>query len=291
MGLSLKRKIVNRLTKWLMAETISPRHIPLCDYDKLRHEIRPCDVLLIEGRSRVSDVIKLVTQSPWSHIALYIGRLHDIEDVSLREKVAKHFKGPPDTQLIIESQLDTGTIISPLSDYKKYHIRICRPNTISAKDSNDVIAFCLSKLGEEYDVRHILDLMRFLLPWSILPRRWRSSLFRKRPGQVTRRICSSLIAEAFRSVHFPILPLVKRDAHNQLKFIPRNPRLFTPNDFDYSPYFDIIKYPFLGPAEYAVYRNLPWDKNGFHSDELGEELLQKLKVKKHELENNKKKVN
>ncbi|MEW8045856.1 MAG: hypothetical protein AB2805_05155, partial [Candidatus Thiodiazotropha sp.] len=41
-------------------------------------------------------------------------------------------------------------------------------------------------------------------------------------------------------------------------FFKRNPRLFTPKDFDYSPYFDIIKYPFLGLDDLGVYRRLPW---------------------------------
>ena len=37
-----------------------------------------------------------------------------------------------------------------------------------------------------------------------------------------------------------------------------NPNLCTPSDFDYSPYFDIIKYPFLDFHHHAEQRLLPW---------------------------------
>ena len=42
----------------------------------------------------------------------------------------------------------------------------------------------------------------------------------------------------------------------------RNEMLTTPSDFDFSPYFEIIKYPILGINDLAVYRRLPWDQNG-----------------------------
>ena len=107
--------------------------------------------------------------------------------------------------------------------------------------------------------RVIFDLARFLFPWFILPRRWRSSLFSKNPGESTQTVCSTMIAEAFGSIEFPILPLVKRTEGNRVKLYRRNPKLCTPSDFDYSPYFDIIKYPFLDFQNYAEQRLEPWD--------------------------------
>ena len=88
----LTKKIASKAIAWL---TYERPHIgyPLSDFERIRYEIRPCDVLLVEGRSRVSDVIKMVTQSPWSHAALYIGRLHDIETPALREYVEKYYQG------------------------------------------------------------------------------------------------------------------------------------------------------------------------------------------------------
>ena len=39
----------------------------------LRAYIKPGDILLIEGRNHISGIIKYLTQSTWSHAALYVG--------------------------------------------------------------------------------------------------------------------------------------------------------------------------------------------------------------------------
>jgi hypothetical protein len=67
-----------------------------------------------------------------------------------------------------------------------------------------------------------------------------------------------MIAEAFGSIQFPILPLVKRIENDRVQLFRRNPKLCVPRDFDYSPYFDIIKYPFLDFEHEADQRLLPW---------------------------------
>ena len=109
----------------------------------------------------------------------------------------------------------------------------------------------------------------FFFPWGILPRRWRSSLFLHNAGEPTRNVCSSLLVEAFSSVDYPVLPFIDRSEDGALRFFKRNPRLFTPKDFDYSPYFDIIKYPFLGLDDLGIYRKLPWgDENVIFNDDV-----------------------
>jgi hypothetical protein len=255
------------IINWLKHER--PLHqTPLSNFEKVRHEVRLCDIVLLEGRSRVSEVIKLITQSTWSHAALYIGRLHDIEDPLLRETLLQYYAGTPDTQLIIESELGEGTIVRPLTTYEKEHLRICRPRGLGYEDSQKIIRYCIGRLGSSYDVRQIFDLARFFFPWFIMPRRWRSSLFSTRPGKSTQTVCSTMIAEAFGSVQFPILPLVKRGEGNKVKLYMRNPKLCTPSDFDYSPYFDIIKYPFLDFYHYAEKHLQPWDGvTGLSTDE------------------------
>jgi hypothetical protein len=264
----LSERLVNTLTKWLMKE--NPTHeMPLSDFERLRYEIRPCDVLLVEGQSRVSDVIRVITQSPWTHSMLYIGRLHDIENPLLRQRVREAYNGDEGEQLVVEGLLGKGTIVTPLSRYQNIHIRICRPKGIARQDAQKVIGYAIGRIGVEYDVRQFLDLGRLLIPWSILPRRWRSSLFQHKAGEATRQICSSLLAEAFGSVRFPILPVLHRDQNNRLELVPRNPRLFTPSDFDYSPFFEIIKYPFFSLSEDGMYRHLPWAVDEVSNDEGG----------------------
>jgi hypothetical protein len=259
--MGLRKKINTAVTDWLTIDR-PVDEFPICDFERIRYELRPCDVLLTEGRSRVSDVIKYVTQSAWSHSALYLGRIHDIEDPLIRSMALEHFNGSPDTQLLIEGVLGKGTVITPLNFYRDDHIRICRPRGLSPVDSQRVIEFAINKLGHDYDVRQILDLARLMLPWSIIPRKWRSSLFYDSTSQTNRTVCSTMIAEAFNSVHFPILPHVKRNNETGIEMFRRNPRLYTPSDFDYSPYFEIIKYPFVGIDDQPGYRKLPWNKEG-----------------------------
>ena len=67
-----------------------------------------------------------------------------------------------------------------------------------------------------------------------------------------------MIAEAFAQVSFPILPLVRKDESGQSYFYRRNPKLCTPSDFDYSPYFDIVKYPYFDPGTDGQYSLIKW---------------------------------
>ncbi len=261
----MMRQIVNniwdKVVEWLTAEK-GTSHIPLSDFDRLRYEIRPGDVILVEGRSRVSEIIKTITLSNWTHTAIYVGRLHNIDDPVLRDYILRFYQGQPDDQMIIESLLGQGTLVDNIGKYREAHLRICRPTNLTRKDAQTVIAYAINQLGLHYDVRQVFDLARFFFPYSILPKRWRSSLFEHNAGAPTHTVCSTLLAEAFSSVHFPILPVLHRDQDGNLKMYKRNTKLITPKDFDYSPYFDIIKYPILDFDELAIYRKMPWDKDG-----------------------------
>ena len=254
------------LINWLNSER-SARKYPLSDYERICYELKPCDVVLIEGRTRVSDVIGWITQSPWTHAALYIGRIHDIEDKELSEIISNHYDGDAADRLVIESILGRGTLVQSLQAYESEHMRICRPSRLALKDSKQVRRYAISRLGVDYDIRQIFDLARFLFPWFILPRRWRFSLFESNTGTSARTVCSTMIAEAFAYVQFPILPLVKQSEEDNVQLFRRNPRLCTPSDFDYSPYFEIIKYPFVDFRHDQDYHMLPWNGSTELSDE------------------------
>src|SRR5688572_6532754 len=105
------------LYNWLMYEPPATEILPF-DFNRLKYEIRPGDVLLVEGRSRVSRVINRITQSPWTHAALYIGRIIDFEDEEMQTIVRKHIDVKSTTRLIVEDMLDQGTVIAPLSSYR-----------------------------------------------------------------------------------------------------------------------------------------------------------------------------
>lgn len=259
MARGLKAWIAARITRWLTHES-SAEQTPLCDFERLSYEIRPADVLLVEGRARVSNVIKNITQSPWTHSALYIGRLSDIDDPDVREHVSYLHDGDPNDQLVIEALLGEGTVVHPLHRYRHDHLRICRPTGLSRSDAQAVIRYAVRHLGCDYDIRQLLDLARFLFPYGVLPRQWRSSLFEHNAGIPTRTVCSSMLAAAFNDVHFPVLPVMQKREDGALRLYKRNARLYTPRDFDYSPYFEIIKYPCPGLKDRALYRDLPWEE-------------------------------
>jgi hypothetical protein len=232
--------------------------------------LRPGDVLLVEGHSNVSEIIKSITQSIWTHSFLYIGRLHDIDDPALRDHIQKYRHCSPDEQLIIEALLGKGIIVSSIDDYEDEHLRICRPRGITRTDSQSVIEFAISHLGSDYNVRQIMDLARFMFPYWFLPKRWRSTLFEHNAGKPTETVCSTMLAEAFAKVRFPIIPMICQDKEGKLSLVRGNSRLITPRDFDHSPYFDVIKYPLLDFDELGIYRKLPWDQTSVHCKTIGD---------------------
>ena len=257
------------IVNWITYQGNNPK-VPLSDFEKLRYELRPGDVLLVEGRSNVSDIIRSITQSVWTHSSLYIGRLHDIDDLNVRKRIQKFCDCEPDEQLIIESLLGTGTTVECLSKYKGENLRICRPKGLTRNDAQRVVHYGVYQLGTDYNVRQLMDLARFLFPFWWIPKRWRSSLFEHNAGRPTKTVCSAMMAEAFASVQFPIRPVLHQDENGNLKMFRRNTKLITPSDFDYSPYFDVIKYPMLDLDDLAVYRRLPWDRSGVHCNDIGD---------------------
>lgn len=259
----------NGTIRWLNHER-EDIELPANDFKQLCYEIRPGDVILVEGRSRVSEVIKLITQSPWTHSALYIGHIYELKDHELRQQVGRYYDGHPDSPLIIEALLGEGTVVHTLYKYRHDHVRICRPTGIKPFDARRVIKFAINKLGSEYHVRQLLDLARFMFPYSFLPRRWRSTLFMHNAGNATQTVCSTMLSEAFQTIKFPILPVRRKMANGQISLYMRNPKLMTPKDFDYSPYFEIIKYPVFGFDKVASYKKMPWNEAGIICHEPGD---------------------
>jgi len=253
-------RIENFINNWLAKEEPSS-DIPISNFYALANEMKLADVILVEGRSRISQVIKLITLSQWSHSALYVGSLSELKDENLRQLLITQGVKNENKKYLVEGLLGEGMVLTPLYNYSKDNIRVCRPRSLTIDDANIVVKHSLELLGREYDFRQLLDLARFLLPYGILPRRWHSSLFSYNFGKTARTVCSTAIAEAFMKINFPILPIVTMNKDGGLHLKKRNPRIFLPKDFDSSPYFDIIKHPFIEfPHTVGAYRNLPWDK-------------------------------
>ncbi len=252
-----------RAIVWLLVEKRKGEVLSPINFEHLLAEVRMGDVLLVEGRTRVSHAVRNITKSVWTHSALVIGTLDKIRDPALRAVARSYLQDDElEAPLIVESELGCGTIISSILRYRDHHLRLCRPQGLSYADARRVSTYALLHLGAGYNVRQILDLARFLVPWwTVVPRRWHSSLFEHNYRDPTRLICSTMIANAFNRVRFPVVPLVVQD-EGQFRMLQRNPRLVTPRDFDHSPYFSIIKYPLLGEDDIGFYKKLPWSEQG-----------------------------
>jgi hypothetical protein len=186
--------------------------------------IKPCDVLLVEGSSRISTAIKYLTQSTWSHSAICVGSAAEFP--------------------LVEADVELGVSAVPFEKYVDANVRICRPVGLSIEDGKRLIDFVVARIGNTYDLKNVFDLARYLLPLPPVPVRWRRQLITFGSGEPTKAICSSLIAEAFEAVRYPILPDLESRAdgtHMRWVYKVRSHTAYTPRDFDLSPYFAVIK--------------------------------------------------
>lgn len=248
-------RIADRLGTYLARKLNAPvpgvRPFTHANVAALRRVLEPGDVLLVEGSSRISVAIKYLTQSTWSHSALYVG--------NALGRVTQD--GEP--LCLIEVNLGEGCIAVPLSKYELYNTRICRARNLTAQDRARLVDFMTGKLGTKYDLKNITDLLRYFLPTPPVPVRLRRRLLAFGSGDPTRAICSSLIAEAFGRIRYPILPIITRAFRADALARPqrreilhiRHHSLYVPRDFDLSPYFEVVK-PTLEAG--FDYRRLKW---------------------------------
>lgn len=224
------QKLGSHLARFLTRPHRSYERFSVLSQEQLTHSLVPGDLLLVEGNSRVSTAIKYLTQSTWSHVCLYAG-------------VGEDGKG-----YLVEADLVEGVIRSPLGKYMGYNLRICRPVNLTEQDRHAMIKYALDRVGYLYDTRNIIDLVRYLLPTPPVPSQFRRNLIAIGSGDPTRAICSTLIAQAFQSVKYPILPqqiqVCRGDVPGHCDDVLMESRHFshfTPRDFDLSPYFEIVK--------------------------------------------------
>jgi hypothetical protein len=221
------------LVRFLTTRKLEARPADARSLARLAAVLRPGDVLLVEGHMKISTAIKYLTQSTWSHAALYVG------DTGARSEAGEPL-------VLVEVDIEHGCIVSPLAKYGAFGTRICRPLGLDDDGCAAVIAYALGRLGTRYDLKNIVDLLRWLVPLPLVPSSWRRRMIALGSGDPTRAICSTLIAEAFEKVGYPVLPTIEyaeamgqRDISEILHI--RHHSLYTPRDFDISPYFAVVK--------------------------------------------------
>ena len=248
------------------------------DLEALRAVLRPGDVLLVEGSQRISEIIKYLTQSSWSHAALYVGDAVTKRGGALAREAREDF-GEESDFLLVEATVEKGVTPAPLSKYVDHNLRICRPVRLRPGDLNTVLDTVIAQIGDPYDVEHIIGLFRYFVPITLLGP-WRRSVGARSP-MTKDVICSSQIAMAFERVRYPVQPTVAQADHPRAKgrrvpgwsllgrrrtkrslletgvFTPADPRFITPRDFDLSPYFRVVK-PVADDRSDFDYKKIHW---------------------------------
>lgn len=228
----LGKRLASYLARELHVHSAAPATRP----ERLLEMLKPGDVLLVEGNSRVSSAIKYLTQSTWSHAALFVGG-HLVQS------------GGNPAHCFVEADTVEGVRSIGIDAFAMLHTRICRPVGLSDEDRGKVAAYAIARLGSQYDLRNVIDLARYLFPTPPVPLKFRRHLLSLGSGDPTRAICSTLVAQAFQSIHYPILPVTEFENADRPDcpacvdevLCVRHHSLFAPRDFDVSPYFQVVK--------------------------------------------------
>ena len=253
--MSVLRMLGRRLAQFLSRPREELAHLPTSSPDQVAAALRKGDVLLVEGTSRFSSAIKYLTQSTWSHAALYIG-----------DHLGPAQPGKP-ALVLCDVDVTQGVRLVPLDEFAGLHTRICRPVGLGEAEIEALVTFMVSRVGFSYDLKNVFDLARYLFRAPPVPDSMKRRMIALGSGEPTRAICSTLLAQAFGSIRYPILPEVElhdaatpgaQDAREEILHI-RHFSLYVPRDFDTSPFFQIIKPRIAGGFDF---RRLVWGREG-----------------------------
>jgi hypothetical protein len=202
----LRRFLFSLLTRPVKPASADPR--------SLAAFLRCADVLLTEGNTRAAALVKRLTGSTWSHVAMYVGPLEE----------------GPDPRCIVEADIAAGVRSIRLSELECMSVRVLRPVGLTDVDRGRLAEWVVGRIGVEYDLEHAYALAR-----SLLPAAPKAALAPVPNGiaEGARFICSTLLASAFAIVGSPIPPL---------RTVPgaTDPRYVIPSDFESASGFEVV---------------------------------------------------
>lgn len=164
-------------------------------------------------------LVRLLTGSTWSHVSIYVGPL----------------EGGPDPRCIVEARVATGVRAASISEFKGQRVRILRPTGLRDADRHRLVDWIVGRIGDKYDVAHAWALAGRLLRLPLVTR------LLPAPGSIargaTRFVCSTLLAQAFVLVGYPIAATRIAIADAQAS----EHRYVIPRDFEIASGFEVVR--------------------------------------------------
>ena len=209
-----RARLIHRLVLFLAQPVRQYTSVDAADLRVLAMVLRHGDVVLASGRTRAAALVRRFTGSCWAHAALYVGPLEE----------------GPDPRCIVEADIAEGVRAVPLTEFRGQRVLVLRPTGLAPEDRHRLAQWILTHIGDRYDLVHAWalakTLLRLPLPLRVPPV----------SESATRFICSSLLAQAFLLVGYPIAP-----AHARVRIASApDLRYVTPRDFASASGFEVI---------------------------------------------------
>lgn len=179
--------LIDALARYLAQPVKRPNPASTADPQSLSAVLVPGDVLLTDGSSRMAALVRRVTRSPWSHVAMYVGPLEE----------------GPDPRCIVEADIVAGVKAARLSELKGLRVRALRPRGLDDTLRRRLTDWVVSRIGGQYDLAHAWALAKRLL-WPPPPSRLPQAPSAMAQS-ATRFICSTLLTQAFLLVGYPVV--------------------------------------------------------------------------------------
>jgi len=144
------------------------------------------DILLVRGNTRFARLVATLTGSGWTHVAICI-RASQADDGG---------------ECIVEADVVEGVRRVTLDEFAGQTLLVIRPAGLDRAGCDNLVAYLLGRLGNGYDLDHILG-----LTWLLVARRLgarRGEAGRLRPADPARAICSTLVAHALEAAGLPV---------------------------------------------------------------------------------------
>ena len=161
------------------------------DLRRYAHLLRPGDLILVEGNTRFSMIVKYLTQSTWSHIVMYVGRfLPDETPLPLEQGQLDYLdelrglvqvpadcrllRGASEVQTVVEASTEYDLVVLGAAAEKRFLggfrgtlqdkldergacsvLRLRRPRTRAHDD--EVVGKRMEPYGAGFDLAHFLD--------------------------------------------------------------------------------------------------------------------------------------